>query len=453
MKKSLTIGAVSMLLSTPALAQKPTIEQVMQELNALSQRVGRLEQDNAQLKTENAALQAENDRLEATSEYLKDNATATRKQLAEEVPKVAEASKIAKGAEWASRISWKADTRYRHEFVEPEEATSDQTRHRIRARLAMTAKINDTLTGTIGIATNGGTNDPRSTNQTLGEGWTRKGIGLDLAHVDWKPLESLTLSFGKMPQPWYKTTGSAVFFDNDINPEGIAAKFATGPFFANAWGYWLSESSTGTDATLLGGQLGATAQLGGMKLTGAVGYFDVGSVQGKVTTTTLLPVCTARPAFFGGPQGNSTVLDTAGCPVLANDFNVLDAILQAEFTVAEQPLAIFAQHLQNNEADDLDTGWVAGFNWGKASNPMSWEFGYLYAVSEKDAQFGQFVDSDFGGGITDTDGSLFRIGFAPAKNWVLNGTYFMNGRFVDVPGSAGQDLDYDRYQVDLNWKF
>ncbi|HEU4690307.1 MAG TPA: putative porin [Vicinamibacterales bacterium] len=451
MKKSVTIGAVSLLLATPALAQKPTIEQVMQELNALGARVGRLEQDNAQLKTENAALQAENDRLEATSEYLKDNATATRKQLAQDAPKVAEAERITKGAEWASRISWKADTRYRHEFVEPEEATSDQTRHRIRARLAMTAKINDTLTGTIGIATNGGSGDPRSTNQTLGEGWTRKGIGLDLAHVDWKPVESLTLSFGKMPQPWYKTTGSSLFFDNDINPEGIALKFATGPFFASAWGYWLSESSGSTDATMLGGQLGATGQIGGMKLTGAIGYYDVGSVQGKVTTTSVTPACAARPAFFGGPQGNTTVLDAAGCPVLANDFNVLDALAQAEFTVANQPMAIFVQYLQNNEADDLDTGYLAGFTWGRASNPMTWEFGYMYGVSEKDAQFGQFVDSDFAGGITDTDGSVFRIGFAPARNWVLNGTYFMNSRFIDAPGAT--ESDYDRYQVDLNWKF
>ena len=243
MKKTLTIGAMGMLLAAPALAQtKPTMEQIMQELNALGARVGRLEQDNSQLKTENAALQAENERLEATSEYLKDNATATRKQLAQEAPKIVEAERITKAAEWASRISWKADVRYRHEFVDPEEATTDQTRQRIRARLAMTAKINDTLTGTIGIATNGGSGDPRSTNQTLGEGWTRKGIGLDLAYVDWKPVDSFGMSFGKMPQPWYKVSG--YFFDNDINPEGIAARFGTGPFFANAYGMWLAERSS-----------------------------------------------------------------------------------------------------------------------------------------------------------------------------------------------------------------
>ncbi len=340
----------------------------MQELTALSARVGRLEQDNAQLKTENASLQAENDRLEATSEYLKDNATATRKQLAQDGPKVAEAERITKAAEWASRISWKADARYRHEFVDPEEALDDQTRHRIRARLAMTAKINDTLTGTIGLATNGGTNDPRSTNQTLGEGWTRKGIALDLAYVDWKPTSSLGMTFGKMPQPWYKVSG--YFFDNDINPEGISARYTGGLFFANAFGMWLSERSTASDATLFGGQLGLAGEIGPMKLTGALGYFDVGTVEGEITTTNTTLGCTANTAFFGGAQGNTTNTNGAGCAFLANDFNMIEALAQAEFTIAEQPLQIWAQFIQNNEADDLDTGWLAGFNWGKASNPQ-----------------------------------------------------------------------------------
>lgn len=448
MNKLLIPGALSLLVAAPAFAQsKTTLDQVMKDLAALTDRVGRLEQDNTQLKSENAALKSENDRLEATSEYLKDNATATRKQLAQDSPKVAEAERITKAAEWASRISWKADMRYRYESVDPEAAV-EQQRQRIRARLAMTAKINDTLTGTIGIATNGGLGDPRSTNQTIGEGWTRKGIGLDLAYVDWKPVESFGMSFGKMPQPWYKVTG--YFFDNDINPEGFSARFSTGPFFANAFAMALSERGTASDASLLGGQFGLTGQLGGAKLTGAVGYFDVGSVQNEVTTTNLTP-CISNPAFFGGPQGNTTVTDLAGCPRLLNDFNMIEAVAQAEFTIANQPLQVFAQYIQNDEADDLDTGWLAGFNWGKASNPLSWEFGYAYGVIEKDAQFGQFVDSDFAGGVTDADGSVFKIGFAPAKNWVLNGTYFMNDRFIDAPGAT--ELSYDRYQIDLNWKF
>ena len=455
MKKFLIPGAAAMLIASPAFAQqKPTMDQIMKELEALSGRVGKLEQDNAQLRTENAELKSSNDRLEAESDYLKDNASATRKQLAETAPKVAEAERIYKGAEWASRLSWKADFRYRHEFVDPEEVTADQVRQRIRARFAMTAKINDTLTGTVGVATNGGTGDPRSTNQTVGDAWTRKGIALDLAYVDWKPVDSFGMTFGKMPQPWYKV--STYFFDNDINPEGIAARFGTGPFFANAFGMWLGERSTASDATLLGGQLGFTGQVGGAKLTGAVGYFDVGAVETEVVTTNLaLAGCVANPAFFlGSANGNTTTTNGAGCTVLANDFNMVEAIANAEFTVANQPLQIWAQYIKNNEASDNDTGWLAGFNWGKASNPRTWEFGYAYGAIEKDATFGQFVDSDYGGGVTDVDGGIFKIGFAPAKNWVLNGTYFMNSRFVDVPTSAGlSDQSYDRYQIDLNWKF
>ncbi len=37
---------------------------------------------------------------------------------------------------------------------------------------------------------------------------------------------------GKMPQPFAKT--GSYFWDNDITPEGIAAKFARGPFFASS---------------------------------------------------------------------------------------------------------------------------------------------------------------------------------------------------------------------------
>ena len=449
MKKLLILGAMGLAAAAPAHAQQSkSMEQILRELEALNARVGKLEQDNVQLRTENTALKESAERTEATSEYLKDNASATRKQLAQDSPKIAEAERITKAAEWASRLSWKADMRYRHEFVDPEEADDEQTRHRIRARLAMTAKINDTLTGTIGLATNGGTGDPRSTNQTLGEGWTRKGIAVDLAHVDWKPTESYAMSFGKMPQPWYKVSG--YFFDNDINPEGISARFASGPFFANAYGMWLSERSTASDASLFGGQLGLTGTVGPAKLTGAVGYFDVGAVRGEVTTTNTVP-CTANTSFFGGPQGNTTVLDADGCRVLANDYNMIEALGQLELTIANQPLQAWVQFIQNQEVDDLDTGWLAGFNWGKASNPGSFEFGYAYGVIEKDSQFGQFVDSDFGGGVTDVDGSIFKIGYAPTKNWVLNGTYFMNNRFIDAPGAT--ERSYDRYQIDLNWKF
>ena len=133
-------------------------------------------------------------------------------------------------------------------------------------------------------------------------------------------------------------------------------------------------------------------------------------MQGEITTASTSIPCANNTAFFGGPQGNTTIAGrAAGCAVLANDFNMVEALAQAELTSRNQPLQVWAQFIQNNEADDLDTGWLAGFNWGKAGNPQTWEFGYAYGVIEKDAQFGQFVDSDFGGGVTDVDGSIFKL--------------------------------------------
>lgn len=442
MKKLFISIAFGILLSAPALAENnTTMDQVVKELAALSERVSRLEQDNNELRAENSALRASNDRIQVTTKSLQESAATTVEQRVQDDARLAE-------AESASRFSWKADLRYRYEGIDREEAITDRTRHRVRARLAMSAKINDTLTGTIGLATNGGTDDPRSTNQTLGEDSSRKGIGVNLAYVDWKPVDGFTMTFGKMPQPQFKPAD--FFFDGDITPEGIAARYASGPFFASAFGYSLSERSKASDASLVGGQFGFTGNVGEVKLTGALGYYDVGSVQGQITTNSG-GSCAANLAFFGGPQGNTTVLNDAGCETLVNDYNMIEAVALAEFNLVGKPVKIYAEYIQNTQADDLDTGYLAGFSFGKASDPNSWEFGYAYAMIEKDAQFGQFMDSDFGGGVTDTEGSVFRIGYAPAKRWVLRGTYLMNNRFIDAPGAT--ERDYDRYQIDMNFKF
>ena len=188
--------------------------------------------------------------------------------------------------------------------------------------------------------------------------------------------------------------------------------------------------------------------MGSTKLTGAAAYFDVGAIQDSVTATPTGCSTAFSTAFFGGAQGNTTRV-VSGCPRLVNDFNMVQLLGIAEFKLGTQPLVLFADYLQNQEADDLDTAYSLGLTYGRASAPMSWEFGYAYQVVEKDAQFGQFVDSDFGGGITDTAGSVLRVGFAPLSGWTLNGTYFMNKRFVDV----GTERDYKRWQIDMNYKF
>jgi hypothetical protein len=114
----------------------------------------------------------------------------------------------------------------------------------------------------------------------------------------------------------------------------------------------------------------------------------------------------------------------------------------------------------------------AGVTYGAASAVKgTWEFGVLYQQVEKDALFGQLLDSDFGDGNTDTNGFVLRGGYTVARNWTVNATLFLNDLSNDVPQSvtvfneatptpydtttiAGIfDRSYKRLQLDLNFRF
>lgn len=467
MKNTLVASAVAALLAVPAYAQQKTtsLDEIRRELAEISQRVQKLEQDKTVLEQQNAQLKAQNDELEATTEYLKDNAKANRKEIAEadvQVAKVADLEKASKSAEWASKIKMKGDFRFRHEFIEDELAngtSNERTRQRIRVRLGLEAKVNDTVKAVVQFATAGDDRDPRSTNQTLGEGATRKGIGLDLAYADWAPVNGVNVQLGKIPYAWQRVPG--YIWDGDITWEGGAAKYANGAFFGSAYGFWLSEVGNGADANLTGAQVGFKPKFGdNMTLTAAVGYFKVGAVQGDVTLASAptvaaptTPTCVANPAFFGGAQGNRTVV-VGGCRTLRDGYELIEGIAQLEFKLGQYPASVFANYIQNQDAVDNDTGYAAGLTFGKASDPQSWELGYVYQDVEQNAQFAQFIDSDFGGGITYSKGSVFKAAWAPAKNWTVNGTYFLNERQLVASGATNNVWrDYDRWQLDLNYKF
>jgi hypothetical protein len=452
MNKTLVSAAFAAMLVAPVVATAQTsaeFAELRRALDQVTQRLDALEQKNQVLEARNTELENKNKALEESNDKQSDQ--------------IAQASSKAKSADWATRISWKGDLRYRHEYVDPFEAVNDQTRHRIRARVGLTAKVNDTLSTAFQIATGGGTNDPRSTNQTLGEGMTRKQVAIDLAYFDWAPVQGFNLQLGKMPYPFERV--STPTWDPDLTPEGGAVKYTKGPFFGSVFGYWLSEAALTSDSNVAGAQLGFKGDLGGMKWTAAAMYYDVGAVQNEVTTiiapSGMLPaICAAgllNNAFFGGAQGNSTFNNGDNCNRLLNDFNIWEVLAKGDFALGSIPLSLFANYSENTEADDLNTAYGAGFTLGRASNPRTWELSYVYAKIEKDGLFGQFMDSDFGGGITDTEGSVFRLVYAPARNWTINGTYFLNERFVDVPitvaGVPITGTDYDRYQIDFNVRY
>ena len=483
-------------------ATEDEIRAVRAQLEALSERLQRLEQSNQQLEQQNAALKAENAKIAAQEQETQQSTEAQADALAKAATK-------ANGAEWASRIKVSGDFRYRDEQIQ-RDLRADQTRDRIRARIGFTAKANDTLS--VGARLTTGADDPRSPNQTIGAadtGDARRTIGLDQYFATWKPLEGLTVTGGKMPYPFFRP-GLSAFNDPDINPEGLAVGFQQGIFFGNAFGFWLTERAasnhnptTGVTSSLAadrqgtvyaGLQLGVKAPLGpDTSLTGALMYTSLGAGKGRIpywfaggsipTTTTYVDTTTCQPAPNPVPPGyvpactTTTVATTAnnitaitqaanGNSVNADgslkyDYHVTQASLEFNTKLGLLPLQVFADYAKNSGASDQDKAYTAGFLIGKAVDKNSWEFSYVYEKLEKDAYYGGFVDSDFGAGFTDSKGSAFRIGYAPAKNWSLNVTYLLNQ--LNVSGLSNVAVQsatlnmpnetYKRLDLDFNVKY
>ena len=442
MRNIMTASALGLVLSAPGLALAATSDQDRAEIEALKQQVAILPALLArieQLEKSNAASQGQAAPQVAA---LESRVAAVEESNDKQTDQLAQGLASSTAMDWARNIKWKGDIRYRHEQFDIENVSSDRYRHRIRARLGMEAKISSTLLAGFQIAS-GDANDPRSTNSTFTDANQRKTIGLDLAYVDWKPRDGILFTVGKQKQPWFKP-GTSVFYDGDINPEGVAFQYGgkTGPF-AKAWAYWLAERSAAADSNVIGAQFGYVFGAG---LTIAAGYWDYGSIQNDAILN-----------YNASPAGNSTYNANADCssnPIgttrcYAFDYNIAGADVQWSGMVGGRPLTLFGGYLENMDPSSLNSGYTLGFLLGKASDPGTWEFGAMYEDMERDAQFAAFVDSDFADGLTQGRGYVLQGSWAPAKNMNIKATYFLNDRNYDTPTEA----DYKRLQLDLNYKF
>ncbi len=449
---ALTLSAADASAQTKGAATKAEVQSIQSQMQALAERLSRLEAANAELKTQNSDLQALADRREAEMDYLK----SQTKELREEGAVASNEISKVKGADWATKIKGRGDLRYRSENIWTERViaatptapafvddAADRYRHRIRARLGFDFKATDNVKGTLLFATGG--DDPRSSNQTLGSSGTRKSIGLDMAYVDWKFMQGGNLLLGKQVNPIFKP-GQSLFYDGDFNPEGGAVKFDRGMFFGTAYGWWLTEQYNADPSRR---ELRREHfRPAGRHEVPAAGRRD--RARGELLRVRRLPGPTRR-CSANNANGNTTFrVGTSPTNLLTYGYDIFEVGAQMGVTVANLPVTFWANYAQNL-ADDVeyDTAYAVGAMVGKASNAKTWEAGLFYQEIDKDALFAQWIDSDFGDGKTDSEGWVLKAGYAPVKNFTMNATYFLNTLNKDV----GLELDYDRLQVDLNYKF
>lgn len=356
---------------------------------------------------------------------------------------------------WTDKISFKGDFRYRLEIIDipdQDDDTKVRYRHRIRGRIGMNADLSNGFGVGFQLAT--GSDDPVSTNQTIGDAFSTKPLWIDLAFVDWKPefADGLALVLGKMKNPFRKPQKTELVWDGDLNPEGMALgyerEFGIATPFLQTAGFFVEERKKAKDSWLLGVQGGLTLNFaeGLFYVSAGIGYFDHTNIKGA-------ELYHDAEDSFGNSVEALTDDDGGEYSVYMYDYNMIDGFFELGGKIVKFPWAVFG-NVAKNIADDVDDGlgWLVGAKLGKAKKPLTFDLKYTYRVVEPDAVLGVFTDSDFIGGGTDGKGHEWNVGFQVVKAMKIGASFFLNK--TPAKTEDGEKYrDYKRFQLDFQFKF
>lgn len=328
---------------------------------------------------------------------------------------------------WPDRISFKGDLRLRYDGID-EEGEEERHRGRYRARLGVTAQATSDLKVIAQLAS--GADNPVSRNVTFDGGFNGDDIGFDLFYVDWAFANGWSFYGGKMRNPLFRAGGAPLVWDGDLNPEGIAVKYAKRGLFGTLAVFSVEERASSGDSLLSAAQVGGKFELSdNLDLTAGIGYFGYSNTVGN------------EPFYNGSSRGNSVDIDGN----YINDYKDVEVFAQLDTMVSDRPLSVYGQWVRNNEVDEEDTGYAIGASLGLGKTSLSW----IYMDIEADSVIGTFNDSDFGGGGADQSGHQLRVGYRLSSAVSVVGTYFVN----DIDRFQGTEHDYNRLLLDFIFSF
>jgi len=405
-----------------------------------------------------------------------------REQADAEMAKAVEVANKVKTASWIESMTWLGDLRLRADYISFEDdpdfaATDDRLRFQYRARFGFETKFPDWATVGFRLASTSDDN-PVSTNQTLGDTFSRKGIGFDLAYATLTPpmLDWVSVTGGKMKNPiWQTGLASPMVYDNDVTTEGVGEqlfyKFGDKRQFRvfGNFGQWVLDevSFDVKDIYMYEFQAGIEATLGPVRATLSPGYYTTHNL-GTMAAHSSDDLPSGTPQSASPNRGNAA---TDG--FYLDDFHIASVRGELAWTINERGtwgtpnvLTFSGEYLKNlnNAFDDVavdpgqTTGWSAQIAFGDDKKRGQWKLSYQYKHLEADATWDAITDSDWGNGGTDRKGHAIRAAYNIRDWWQFSITAFATEKISDRPntgnntrGIAGED--HFRVLVDNVVKF
>lgn len=373
-------------------------------------------------------------------------------------------------------------------------ATDDVNRLRLRARLGVLAKINDTVSAGLRFTT-GNVTDRVSTNQTLGSGFNKYSFLVDRAYIKFDPVEWASVSGGRIPNPWFSTD---LVWDEDLNFDGVAVNLrnvtptqSLRPFATAGWFPLRADNPPNAEKQwLAGGQIGAEYDLSSStRLRVGLAKYHYSRIEAR--TDTNFDAIGPLPGYGRyehssalRQKGNTLVLTNPGAgaafgettPIygLASKFEpwVLTATADlAHFDPVHVLLS--AEYVKNtgfdrgdilrrtglNLTDGKDTAYHVRLMVGMPSVRLAddWQVFASYKYIGSDALIDGFTDSDFGLGGTNLKGFVLGGSYGLYRDTAVGLRWYsarnIQGMTYDPAVIAGQRYEVDTVMVDMSVRF
>ncbi|WP_428423392.1 putative porin [Methylibium sp.] len=346
--------------------------------------------------------------------------------------------------------------------------TEDRQRMRVRARMGVTAAVDEHWSGGVRLTT-GSLTDPVSSNQTLGNYDNRFVAAFDRAYVRYRHGDAFNVVAGRFGNPWF---GTDLVWANDLSFDGVAAQWT--PKINDSLSGFLTlaalpiqEVELAGDKWLFGAQAGADlANLwGGISGKLGLGVYSYSNIVGQPSPPSSSLNEYTAPAF--AQKGNTyfNISSDAARPLLglASDYRILNLTGSFDIpAVAGKHVLLTGDFARNfgfdrsavaarvgSDVEPMVTAYQVRVAFGDADvkQARDWQVFAAYKRLERDAVLDAFTDSDF------------RLGGTDAKGFVIGGSYGLgknvaaNLRFLSADTISGPPLSVDSLQFDLTLRF